>query len=69
MSDDLYQRARDLMPWGTQTNAKRPVAGLEDVMPLFFDRADGLPTPHARGPLVHRLPLVARADPARLPTP
>ncbi len=37
----LAQRARHLMPWGTQTNAKRPVDALAGDMPLFFDRADG----------------------------
>jgi glutamate-1-semialdehyde aminotransferase len=29
------------MPWGTQTNAKRPTEALAGDMPLFFDRADG----------------------------
>ncbi|WP_420454334.1 aspartate aminotransferase family protein [Rubrivirga sp.] len=49
-SDALYQRARELMPWGTQTNAKRPVEAFEGVMPLFFDRAEGcrLRTPEGR---------------------
>lgn len=37
----LFQRARHLMPWGTQTNAKRLNSALADVMPAFFDRADG----------------------------
>ena len=37
--DSLFQRARDRMPWGTQTNAKRPVEALG--MPPFFDRAEG----------------------------
>ncbi len=40
-SPSLYERARALMPWGTQTNAKRPVEALAGDMPLFFDRADG----------------------------
>lgn len=40
-SSKLYERARELMPWGTQTNAKRPVAALMNDMPLFFERADG----------------------------
>ena len=40
-SSPLYERARHLMPWGTQTNAKRPVEALAGDMPLFFDRADG----------------------------
>jgi glutamate-1-semialdehyde aminotransferase len=34
-------RARLLMPWGTQTNAKRLDPALADVMPAFIDRADG----------------------------
>ncbi len=40
-SRSLYQSARRLMPWGTQTNAKRLPAALADNMPPFFDRADG----------------------------
>jgi glutamate-1-semialdehyde aminotransferase len=40
-SSRLYERARELMPWGTQTNAKRPLDALADDMPLFFERADG----------------------------
>ena len=46
----LYDRARALMPWGTQTNAKRVPDALADVMPPFFDRADGcrLRTPDGR---------------------
>ncbi|GAB5535854.1 MAG: glutamate-1-semialdehyde 2,1-aminomutase [Rubricoccaceae bacterium] len=46
----LFDRARALMPWGTQTNAKRVPDALADVMPPFFDRADGcrLRTPEGR---------------------
>lgn len=40
-SQHLFERARQLMPWGTQTNAKRPDPALEDVMPLFIERAEG----------------------------
>lgn len=29
------------MPWGTQTNAKRPDPALQDVMPLFIEQAEG----------------------------
>ena len=29
------------MPWGTQTNAKRPPAAFADVMPLYIERAEG----------------------------
>ena len=49
-SDGLYKRARHLMPWGTQTNAKRPVEALAGEMPRFFERADGcrLQTPEGR---------------------
>lgn len=46
----LFDRARALMPWGTQTNAKRLPDALADVMPPLFDRADGcrLRTPEGR---------------------
>jgi len=46
----LFDRARERMPWGTQTNAKRIPDALADVMPPFFDRADGcrLRTPEGR---------------------
>ena len=49
-SNALYQRAHDLMPWGTQTNAKRADEAFEGDMPLFFDRAEGcrLRTPEGR---------------------
>lgn len=40
-SEQLYERARRLMPWGTQTNAKRPDASLAGIMPFFIERADG----------------------------
>ena len=40
-SERLFERARHLMPWGTQTNAKRPDPALADVMPLFIERAEG----------------------------
>jgi len=29
------------MPWGTQTNAKRPNPAFDDVMPLYIERAEG----------------------------
>ena len=49
-SSALFNRARERMPWGTQTNAKRVPDALADVMPPFFDRADGcrLRTPEGR---------------------
>ena len=58
-SKALYDRARHLMPWGTQTNAKRPPPALVDEVPLFFDRADGcrLRTPEGRWYLDFRLSL------------
>lgn len=37
----LYARASRLIPWGTQTNAKRPDPALLDVMPLYFEAAEG----------------------------
>ncbi len=40
-SEQLYERARRLMPWGTQTNAKRPDERLAGLMPFFIERADG----------------------------
>ena len=40
-SQQLYERARRLIPWGTQTNAKRPDEALAGIMPFFIDRADG----------------------------
>ncbi|MFQ5570819.1 MAG: aspartate aminotransferase family protein [Rhodothermales bacterium] len=40
-SQQLYERARQLMPWGTQTNAKRPDESLAGIMPFFIERAEG----------------------------
>ena len=40
-SQELYERARRLMPWGTQTNAKRPDEALAGIMPFFIERAEG----------------------------
>jgi glutamate-1-semialdehyde 2,1-aminomutase len=40
-SDHLFARARRVIPWGTQTNSKRPDPSFEDVMPLFIERAEG----------------------------
>ncbi len=37
----LYQEAVALMPWGTQTNAKRLDPALAEVMPAFIERAEG----------------------------
>lgn len=43
MSDSRrrFERAQRLMPWGTQTNAKRPDEAFLDIMPLFIVRAEG----------------------------
>jgi glutamate-1-semialdehyde 2,1-aminomutase len=40
-SEQLFERARQLMPWGTQTNAKRPDPAHAGAMPFFIERADG----------------------------
>jgi glutamate-1-semialdehyde aminotransferase len=40
-SERLYERARQLMPWGTQTNAKRPDESLAGIMPYFIEEGDG----------------------------
>lgn len=40
-SQALYARATELMPWGTQTNAKRPSAVQQAYAPLFFERGEG----------------------------
>ena len=38
---ELWERARDLIPWRTQTNAKRRPDVLADVMPGFITRGEG----------------------------
>lgn len=40
-SQTHYHRARQLMPWGTQTNAKRPNPAFDGVQPLYIERAEG----------------------------
>ena len=40
-SQQLYERACHLIPWGTQTNAKRPDEALAGIMPFFIERAEG----------------------------
>ena len=77
--DEFFERARALMPWGTQTNAKRPVVAFGDDMPRFFERGDGcrLQTPEGRwyldfrsalGPIIlgYRHPAVDAAVRAQL---
>jgi glutamate-1-semialdehyde aminotransferase len=39
-SDELFQRALELIPWGTQTNAKRPYPDFE-AMPKYLARGKG----------------------------
>jgi len=40
-SEELYQRALKTIPWGTQTNAKRPDERMAGVMPFFMERGEG----------------------------
>ena len=40
-NDELWERALSVIPWGTQTNAKRVVPALADEMPAFIERARG----------------------------
>jgi glutamate-1-semialdehyde 2,1-aminomutase len=40
-SDELYARALRLIPWGTQTNAKRPYPDFEATMPKYLVRGKG----------------------------
>ena len=37
----LRERAEAVIPWGTQTNAKRPVGPLAGVLPAFIERGQG----------------------------
>jgi glutamate-1-semialdehyde 2,1-aminomutase len=41
ISDRHFQEALKLIPWGTQTNAKRPFPQFDDVMPKFIERGKG----------------------------
>lgn len=41
LEQELYNRAIQITPWATQTNAKRPKPYMEDTMPLFITRAKG----------------------------
>jgi glutamate-1-semialdehyde aminotransferase len=41
LSDKHFQDALKLIPWGTQTNAKRPFPQFDDVMPKFIERGKG----------------------------
>ena len=40
-SDDLYEKALSLIPWGTQTNAKRHYPYFNETMPKFIVRGKG----------------------------
>ncbi len=40
-SEKLYKRALEHIPWGTQTNAKRPIEDYAGVMPFFVESANG----------------------------
>jgi glutamate-1-semialdehyde 2,1-aminomutase len=40
-SQELYARALKRIPWGTQTNAKRPDESLAGIQPWFIEKADG----------------------------
>src|SRR5205823_5892992 len=40
-STKLRERAEAVIPWGTQTNAKRPTGPLADVLPAFIERGRG----------------------------
>ena len=38
---EWWARAEEVIPWGTQTNAKRLVPALSEEMPAFIERAEG----------------------------
>ncbi len=41
ISDEHFQNALKLIPWGTQTNAKRPYPFFDETMPKFIERGKG----------------------------
>jgi glutamate-1-semialdehyde aminotransferase len=41
LSDKHFERALALIPWGTQTNAKRPIPFFNETMPKFIERGKG----------------------------
>ena len=41
LSNQHFQEALKLIPWGTQTNAKRPYPFFDEVMPKFIERGKG----------------------------
>ncbi len=40
-NERLYKKATELIPWGTQTNAKRLFPDMDNQMPAFIEQADG----------------------------
>ena len=40
-SDEHFKEALKLIPWGTQTNAKRPFPAFEETMPKYIERGKG----------------------------
>lgn len=40
-NERLYEKALEIIPWGTQTNAKRLFPGMDHQMPAFIDEAEG----------------------------
>lgn len=40
-SQRLYIQAKEIIPWGTQTNSKRPDESMADVMPAFIEEGEG----------------------------
>lgn len=40
-SEELYKRSQKVIPWGTQTNSKRPDESLAGIMPYYIERGDG----------------------------
>jgi glutamate-1-semialdehyde aminotransferase len=40
-SEEYYKKALQLIPWGTQTNAKRPIEDYAGVMPFYIERGKG----------------------------
>ena len=40
-SDEHFKEALKLIPWGTQTNAKRPFPAFDETMPKYIERGKG----------------------------
>jgi len=41
LSDSQFEEALKLIPWGTQTNAKRPYPAFQETMPKYIQRGKG----------------------------